>query len=188
MTQHTWALALHRGTMNQAKAPISLTLPQCSAHLRLRSGSRWAGMRGVRSASMVRRREAQTRTWFAGIWSNWQPALSKRKPQERQLWRCSYNRGGWRCTSSQSKSLSFPWIRAVGKTLVLPVQGAHLDGARSRTHSPPAPSFQPPVFAQERSKSNRVPVYTWIQSYYLRSDFREGSAILYEKNEPFHHF
>jgi len=46
----------------------------------------------------------------------------------------------------------------------------------------------PPVFAQERSKSNRVPVYTWIQSYYLRSDFREGSAILYEKNEPFHHF
>ena len=84
LTQHTWALALHRGTMNQAKAPISLTLPQCSAHLRLRSGSRWAGMRGVRSASMVRRREAQTRTWFARIWSNWQPALSKRKPQERQ--------------------------------------------------------------------------------------------------------
>ena len=44
--QHTWALALHRGTMNQAKAPISLTLPQCSAHLRFRSRSRWAGMRG----------------------------------------------------------------------------------------------------------------------------------------------
>ena len=122
--QHTWALALPRGTMNQAKAPISLTLPQCSAHLRLRSGSRWAGMRGVRSASMVRRREEETRTWFAGIWRDFQPALSKRKPQERQPWRCSYNRGGWRCTSSQSKSLSFPWIRAVDKTLVLPVQGS----------------------------------------------------------------
>ena len=94
-------------------------------------------LRGVRPASIARRREAQTRTWFAGIWRDFQPALSKRKPQERQPWRCSYNRGGWRCTSSQSKSLSFPWIRAVDKTLVLPVQGKLLGWYKRAIHPTP---------------------------------------------------
>src|SRR5258708_40260248 len=35
--RQTWALALHRGTMKQALAPISFTLLQCSAHLRFGS-------------------------------------------------------------------------------------------------------------------------------------------------------
>ncbi len=40
--RQTWALAFHRGTMKQALAPFCFTLLQCSAHLRLRSRSRWA--------------------------------------------------------------------------------------------------------------------------------------------------
>src|SRR3989442_1881167 len=45
--RQTWALAFHRGTMKQALAPFCFTLLQCSAHLRLRSRSRWADLRGL---------------------------------------------------------------------------------------------------------------------------------------------
>jgi hypothetical protein len=45
--RQTWALAFHRGTMKQTLAPISFTLLQCSAHLRWRSRSRWAELRGL---------------------------------------------------------------------------------------------------------------------------------------------
>jgi hypothetical protein len=189
--QHTWALAFHRGTMNPAKAPfcesVTTMLSPSAIRLSIQMGlvfeafgqPLWHGGEKLRPER-----------GSPGSAETFSPLSQRGNRKSASPGVVPATEADGAASPAGQSDRVFSGSEPLTRRSYSPYRESSLDGARGLFIQPPCTITPTSRLCPGKIENQQcsAPVYTCIKSYYFRSGFRKGYAILYEKNEPFHHF